>query len=113
MGRLPNESDTEKLVLMPNISVISYDVKVKKVISAVWVRERADVNDPGEILEHRDLQREGVPVETRTTGGELLSLNGPRIDCVASVFQRVSSFLIFVRTSDGEFYRAESQLSIM
>jgi len=107
-GRPPNESDTEKLVLMPNISVTSHDLKVKKVISAVWVRERADMTNPGEILGRRDLQREGVPVETRTTGGDLLSLTGPTIECPASAFKRITFFPIFVQTSDGEFYQAES-----
>lgn len=107
-GRLPNESDSEKLVLMPNISVTSHDLNVKKVISAVWVRERADVTNPGEILGHRDLQQEGVPVETRTTGGDLLRLTGPQIDCPASAFKRITFFPIFVQTSDGEFYQAES-----
>jgi hypothetical protein len=108
IGRLPNESDTGMLVFMPNISVTSYDMKVKKVISAVWVRERADVSDPGEILGHRDLQREGVPIETRTTGGELLSLTGPKIERPTSAFRRITFFPIFVQTSDGEFYQAES-----
>ena len=38
MGRLPNESDTGALTLVPNISVTSHDMNVKKVIAAVWAR---------------------------------------------------------------------------
>jgi hypothetical protein len=108
MGRLPNEADTGKMVLMPNISITSHDIQIKKVIAAVWVRERADINDPGEILGHRDLQREGVPVEARTTGGDQLRLTGPKIECQASAFKRITFFPIFVQTSDGEFHKAES-----
>ena len=77
MRRLPNESDTGNLQLMPNISVTSRDMTVKKVISAVWVRERADLSDPGKIHGVLDLKRAGVPVEVRTTGGDLLNLPGP------------------------------------
>lgn len=108
MGRLPNESDTGKLVLMPNIAITSHDMNVKKVISAVWVRERADIDNPGEILGHRDLRRDGVPVEIRTTGAEQLTLSGPTIECQASAFLRITRFPIFVQTSDGEFHKAES-----
>jgi hypothetical protein len=108
MRRLPNESDTGSLELMPNISVTSRDLTVKKIIASVWVRERADVNDPGEIYGVRHLQREGVPPEVRTTGGDLLSLTGPRIVCQASKFQRIFYCPIFIQTSDGEFYRAQS-----
>jgi hypothetical protein len=108
MGRLPNESDAENLILMPNISVTSRDTNIKKVISAVWVRERADVTDPGEILGHLDLQRAGIPPEVRTTGGDLLNLRGPTIECRASAFRRVTFFPVFIQTSDGEFYKANS-----
>jgi hypothetical protein len=108
MGRLPNESDTGTLQLMPNISVVSRDLTVRKVIAAVWVRERADIHDPGEIHGHLDLRRAGVPIGVRTTGGDLLSLTGPKIACQASEFHRISNSPIFIQTSDGEFYQAES-----
>jgi hypothetical protein len=108
MGRLPNESDVGTLELMPNISVVSLDLTVRKVISGVWVRERADIHDPGEIHGHLDLKRAGVPVEVRTTGGDLLSLTGPKIGCQASEFHRIFHSPIFIQTSDGEFYQAES-----
>ncbi|MGC1416127.1 MAG: hypothetical protein WA817_12640 [Candidatus Acidiferrum sp.] len=108
MGRLPNESDTGSLVLMPNISVTSRDMTIKKVITSVWVRERADLNDPGEIHGVLHLNRAGIPVEVRTTGGDLLTLAGPRITCPASNFQRIFHYPIFIQTSDDEFYKAES-----
>lgn len=108
MGRLPNESDTGNLGLMPNISVTSRDMTVKKVIAAVWVRERADLSDPGEIHGVLHLNQAGIPLEVRTTGGDLLNLPGPRIMCHASKFQRIVYSPIFIQTSDGEFYQAES-----
>lgn len=108
IGRLPNQSDTGNMVLMPNVSVVSRDINVKKVISAVWVRQRADVADPGEILGHIDLQQAAVPVEVRTTGGDLVRLAGPRIECSAKDFRRITSFPVFIQTSDGEFYQATS-----
>jgi hypothetical protein len=77
-------------------------------ISAVWVRERADLFDPGEIHGHLDLRQSGLPPEERTTGGDLLSLPGPEITCQASKFQRIFNSPIFIQTSDGEFYQAES-----
>lgn len=108
MGRFPNESDLGQMVLMPNVSVTSFDMSVKKVIHAVWVRERSNPNDPGEILGMLDLRKEGMAAEIRTTGGDLLALRGPTITCDASRFTRVMNFPIFIQTSDGEFYKAES-----
>lgn len=108
MGRLPNESDTGTLELMPNISVTSRDMTVKKVITAVWVRERADLSDPGEIHGVLHLNQAGIPLEVRTTGGDVLSLTGPRIACQASKYRRIIYSPIFIQTSDGEFYQAES-----
>jgi hypothetical protein len=108
MGRLPNESDTGDMVLMPNISVTSRDMTVRKVITAVWVRERADLSDPGEIHGVLHLSQAGIPLEVRTTGGDLLSLTGPRITCQVNKFQRIFYSPIFIQTSDGEFYQAES-----
>lgn len=107
-GRLPDESDTQDFELMPNVSVTSHDMSVKKVITAIWVREGADVHDPGEIHGVLHLHREGMPAEVRTTGGDLLSLPGPRIKCRGNKFQRIFHSPIFIQTSDGEFYRAES-----
>jgi hypothetical protein len=108
MGRLPNESDTGSLTLMPNISVVSRDMNIRKVISDVWVRQRADAADPGEILGHINLQRAGIPAEVRTTGGDLLSLRGPTIQCLTKDFRRITYFPVFIETSDGEFYQATS-----
>jgi hypothetical protein len=108
MGRLPNESDSGNLKIWPNISITSRDMNVKKIITSVWVRERADVSDPGEIHGVLHLNQAGVPVEVRTTGGDLLNLTGPTITCEASKFQRIFNCPIFVQTSDGEFFQAES-----
>ena len=108
MGRLTTESDTGALELVPNISVVTRDMTAKKVIAAVWVRERVDVSDPGEIHGHLDLTKAGVPVDVRTTGGDLLKLTGPKITCDASKFRKIFYCPIFVQTSDGEYYQAES-----
>jgi len=108
MGRLPNASDEGTLQLMPNISVTSRDMTVKKVIHAVWVRERADLHNPGEIHGVLDLKKAGIPLEVRTTGGDLLTLPGPKIVCQANKFQQIFNCPIFIQTSDGEYYRAES-----
>ena len=108
MGRLPNESDTGDMELMPNVSVRSRDVTRKKVIAAVWVRERADIHDPGEIHGVLDLRKAGIPTEVRTTGGDLLSLPGPKIQCQVKNFHRIFNTPIFIQTSDGEFYKAQS-----
>jgi hypothetical protein len=108
MGRFPSESDSGKLQLMPNVAVTSRDMTVKKIISAVWVRERADLRDPGHIHGRLDLKQTGIPVEVRTTGGDLLNLPGPSIMCDASQFQKITNCPVFVQTSDGEFYQAMS-----
>ena len=107
-GRFPSESDTEPMVLTPNVSISSYDTSVKKLVHSIWVRERADIYNPGEILGHLDLQRSFVAVEQRTTGGDVINLHGPSINCVASQFHKIVNFPVFVQTSDGTFYRAES-----
>jgi hypothetical protein len=108
MGRFPSESDAGELHLMPNIAVTSREMTVKKIISAVWVRERADLRDPGRIHGRLDLKQMGIPAEVRTTGGDLLNLPGPSIVCDASQFQKITSCPVFVQTSDGEFYQATS-----
>jgi len=108
MGRFPDESDSGPMKCTPNVSVTSYDPSVKKLIHSVWVRERADVYNPGEVLGHRDLFQEGVLPELRTTGGDLLRLAGPAIDCKASEFHTVVNTPIFIETSDGSFYKAFS-----
>jgi hypothetical protein len=108
MKRLPNESDAGNFGLMPNISVTSYDMNVKKVITVVRVTERADPSDPGEI--HGVLYlSETMTVDARTTGGVgLLKLTGPRIMCQGGKFRQIFHSPIFIETSDGEFYQAES-----
>jgi len=108
MGRLPNDSDTGVIQLMPNVSVVSLDMSMRKIIVAVWVRERKDLHDPGEIHGMLDLKRSGMPAEVRTTGGDVLSLPGPTIQCEASKFGRIFNCPIFIQTSDGEYYQAES-----
>jgi hypothetical protein len=108
MGRLPSEADTGTLQLMPNIAVTCRDATVKKVIVAVWVRERKDLHNPGEIHGFLDLKKAGVPVDARTTGGDVLNLYGPTIVCEASKFQRIFRCPVFIQTSDGELYQAES-----
>lgn len=108
MGRFPNQSDSNPMRFIPNISVTSYDDSVKKIIHSIWVRERADPVDPGKIWGHRDLQREEIPPEIRTTGGDPLRIDGPVISGEASLLHTVINCPIFVETSDGSFYRAES-----
>jgi|SRR5580704_6875394 hypothetical protein len=109
MRRLPNDSDNNvNMDLMPNVSVVSRDSTVKKIIVSVWVRERADAHDPGVIHGVRHLQREGVPADIRTAGGDVLSLAGPTIKCDASKFQQIFNCPIFIQTSDGEYHKAQS-----
>jgi hypothetical protein len=109
MGRFPNASDSgTTMEFTPNVGVNSYDTHVKKVIHSIWVRERADVYNPGNILGHRNLQQDGVPQEERTTGGDLLNLHGPRIVRPASKFHEVVNCPVFIQTSDGTFYKAVS-----
>lgn len=108
MGRFPGESDEGSMGIMPNISVTSRDMAIKKVIIGVWVRERADVNNPGKIAGHLDLKQAGMPVEARTTGGDVLNLPGPQITCQARDFPRFINIPIFIQTSDGEFHQAQS-----
>lgn len=108
MGRFPNEADSGPMKCTPNLSVTSYDTSVKKLIHSVWVRERADVFNPGELLGHRDLFREGVLPELRTTGGDLLTFPGPAISCNASDFHKVVNTPIFIENSDGSFFKALS-----
>jgi len=107
MGRFPNESDDGPMDLRPNVSVVSRDTDVKKVIVAVWVRERADVSDPGKVYGVRHLHKE-VPAEHRTTGADPLNLYGPNISCNASQFQKITNMPVFMQTSDGRFHKAQS-----
>jgi hypothetical protein len=108
MGRLPTKSDTGDLKLMPNISVTSRDMSVKKVIASVWVRERADPNNTGKIYGVLHLTRTPMPAELRTTGGDVLRLTGPLIPCSPGEFEKVFNCPIWVQTSVGQFYQAES-----
>jgi hypothetical protein len=108
MGRFPNASDSGVMEFTPNVCVISRDAGVRKVIHSVWVRERADVNNPGAVLGHRDLKKDGVAPEARTTGGDLLAFQGPKIVCSASEMNKIINFPIFIETSDGIFYQAVS-----
>jgi hypothetical protein len=108
MGRLPGGSDDVSMSLMPNISIVSRDATVRKIITSVWVRERADVHNPGVIHGVRHLQRDGVPPELRTTGGDLLAFYGPTIQCNANKFGQISNCPIFIETSEGEYFQAQS-----
>jgi hypothetical protein len=108
MGRFPNPSDSVPMTFTPSIGITSYDTSIRKLIHSVWVRQRADPQDPGNILGHRDLQQDGVLPELRTTGGDLLNLSGPTISCPASRFHEVVNYPVFIQTSDGAFYKAES-----
>lgn len=96
------------MVCMPKIAVNSYDPRLKKIIHAIWVRERSDPYDPGTIFRKRDLQSDDVACQDRTTGGDLLRFDGPCIPCDASNFHTVVNCPIFIQTSDGVFYKAES-----
>jgi hypothetical protein len=108
MGRFPNGLDSAPMTFTPSVGITSYDTSIKKLIHSVWVRQRADVYDPGVILGHRDLQKDGVLPELRTTGGDLLNLAGPTISGPASRFHEVVNYPVFIQTSDGAFYKAES-----
>jgi len=108
MGRLPTGTDADPMEFTPEISIVSYEAGVKKIIHSIWVRERADVLNPGTILGYRDLKRAGVDIDARTTGGDLLNLQGPMISAPASKFHEVINFPIFIETSDGAYYKAQS-----
>lgn len=97
-----------KLQVWPNVSVTSYDPNVEKIIATIWVRERADIDNPGAILGKLDLRQTGQPTEDRTTGGDVLNLRGPVIECEQGRADEVMKFPIFVQTSDGHFYKALS-----
>lgn len=109
MGRLPNASDPGTMEFTPHIGVSSYDTDVKKLVHSVWVRERADSYNPGTILGHRDLHLDGVPTQERTTGGDVLILQGPKIVYPTAKFHEILNSPVFIQTSDGAFYRAESE----
>jgi hypothetical protein len=106
-GRPPGNSDNAPMEVWPNVSVVSRDTDVKKVIVAISVRERADETNPDEVHGVHRLQ-EDTPIEHRTTGADPLKLIGPRISCNASNYQRFSNMPIFIETSDGRLHRAQS-----
>lgn len=108
MGRFPNQTDLNPMQFVPNVSITSYDDTVNKIIHSIWVRERADPVDPGKIWGHRDLQREQIPPEMRTTGGDPVRIDGPVISGPASQFHEIINCPVFVETTDGAFYKAES-----
>ena len=107
-GRFPNASDLGLMEFTPRVNITSYDDRVRKIIHSIWVRERADVSDPGTIWGHRDLHRDGVPAEIRTTGGDPINIEGPTIPNPASKFHEIVNCPIFIQTTDGNFYKAES-----
>src|SRR5580658_4423596 len=107
-GRFSNSSDTHIMEYTPGISINSYDAGVREIVYAVWVRERADLSNPGSILGKRDLQQEGVIPEARTTGGDLINLQRPTIAAPASKFFEVVNHPMFIQTSDGIYYKAVS-----
>lgn len=112
MRRLPNTSDTGGMELWPNISVTTRDMDVKKIVTAIWVRERADIHDPGVIYGVSHLQ-ETMPADARTIGGDPLKLPGPLIKCEASDFTKIFNCPVFIQTTDGEFFQAQSPGNLM
>lgn len=109
MKRLPNEWDSGNLVVVPMVTLTSHDMAVQKIISVLYVRERADLSDPGDVRAHLELATT-MTEEARTTayqGNPLLKLRGPEIPCQANNARRITQLPVFVETNEGEIFLAE------
>jgi len=75
----------------------------------LYVRERADLSNPGEIKAHLELATT-MTEEARTTayqGNPLLKLRGPEIPCKANNARRIAQLPVFIETNEGEVFLAE------
>lgn len=100
------------VVLHPNVSVISRTKAPKLIIHSVWVREskpsKKPSKTPAPIYGHFDLTKAGMTHEKRTTGGDPLYIEGPRIDCEKVEMLRVMRYPIWIQTSDNQWFKAQS-----
>jgi len=101
--------DPTYMTLHPNINVVSRTNAPRKIVHSIWVRESKSTRRPGTIYGKVDLIN-SVPVQNRTTGGDPLNLVGPTIKCknLKVEVERVMNCPIWIQTSDGKWYRAQS-----
>jgi hypothetical protein len=101
--------DPNYMILHPNVSIVSHRNAPKLIVNSIWVRERKDISNPGQIYGRLDLTK-AVPPDKRTTGGDPLSFDGPSIKSknLAVEVSKVMRCPIWIQTSDNQWFKAHS-----
>jgi hypothetical protein len=100
-------TDPECVTMHPNVSIVSRPNAPRKIVHSIWVRESKNIYKPGTIYGKIDLA-DTMPVEKRTTGGDLLSFVGPTITCSKAQIPTVMRCAIWIQTTDNTWYKAQS-----
>jgi len=99
--------DPTYVTLRPNVNVVSRSNAPEKIVHSIWVRERKNICNPGQIYGKIDLV-DKLPVEKRTTGGDPLNLVGPPITYQKTKAETVMRCPIWIQTTDNKWYKAQS-----
>ena len=102
-------NDPTHMILYPNVGIISHKNAPKLIVNSIWVRERKDISNPGQIYGRLDLTPLFLPNQ-RTTGGDPLNFNGPKIKCKNLTVEaaKVMRCPIWIQTSDNQWFKAQS-----
>lgn len=104
-----SKNGTQVLCISPKVNVVSRAQGrwgTTKIVHSIWVRERADIADPGQIYGKVDLT--DTAVHQRTTGGDPLNLTGAAMLCPPGDAETIMKCPIFVQWTDGTFSKAMS-----
>lgn len=116
------------LELHPVVNIVTWvknQWSTERIVQSIWVRERGEPTNPGNIHGHIDFsglvdQKQKIPIEDRTTGGDPINLNGPTMTCVnaSSIWgkdgkfdeeaEKIINCPIWIQWSDGTFSKAMS-----
>lgn len=100
-------ADPAYVTLRPNVNVVSRSNAPAKIVHSIWVRERRDIYNPGQIYGKIDLV-DKLSAEKRTTGGDPLNLAGPTITYRKTEAETVMRCPIWIQTTDNKWYKAQS-----
>jgi hypothetical protein len=105
-------NDPSHILLHPNVSIVSHKNAPKLIVHSVWVRQRKNISNTGQIYGHLDLTQAAppIPIDKRTTGGDPLFFEGPRIKSknLTVEVSKVMHCPIWIQTSDNQWFKAQS-----